>query len=75
MITVKEEISAIARKYNLGQKDLITHCRVKNVVRARNEAIFYIRINYGLSLERIGYIFNMHHSSISHAISSHVHSD
>lgn len=72
---LKTEISYIASKYGLVIKDIMTPCKFPNVVKARNDAIFFVRIQYGLSLEKIGKIFNMHHSSIGHAINRHLHAD
>lgn len=75
MDNIPYEINYISRCHGLSRKDILNKCRRKNVVAARNDAIFFIRINYGMSLEGIGYIFNMHHSSVAHAITRHLYAD
>lgn len=72
---LKTELSYIASKYGLVIKDIMTPCHFPNVVKARNDAIFFVRIQYGISLEKIGKIFKMHHSSIGHAINRHLYAD
>lgn len=72
---MKDELTYIASTHGLVLKDIMTPCKFPHVVKARNDAIFFVRIQYGLSLEKIGKIFNMHHSSIGYAINQHVHSE
>lgn len=72
---MKEELEYIASTHGLVLKDIMNPCKFPNVVKARNDAIFFVRIQYGLSLEKIGKIFNMHHSSVGHAITRHLYSD
>lgn len=69
---ILQDVSYIAKSHNLSLKDLITDGKFRHIVKARNEAMWYVRENYDRSLTQIGQIFNMHHSNVLHAIGSHM---
>lgn len=69
---ILEDISDIAESHNLILKDLLNPGRFKHIVKARNEAMWYVHEKYDRSLTQIGNIFNMHHSTVLNGIGSHM---
>lgn len=63
---------AIARKYGLLLVELDSHCRHKNIVFARHEAMYQIARQTHLSYPRIGRMFGgKDHTTVLHAVQAH----
>ena len=59
-------IVEIAELYNVEQSEIFLGSRKKNIIFAKRMYIFILRTMFGLSLQEIGDITNLHHSSIIH---------
>lgn len=69
---ILQDVSAIAKSHNLQLVDLLNPSKHRHIVKARNEAMFYVRETYDRTMTQIANIFNMHHSNVLHAIGSHM---
>ncbi|BDV03280.1 MAG: chromosomal replication initiator protein DnaA [Candidatus Hepatoplasma scabrum] len=61
-------INLVAKKYGINQKDILSKSRKKDIIIARNIAIFLTREILHYSLKEIGKRFNKDHSTIMYAI-------
>lgn len=61
-------INLVAKKYGINQKDILSKSRKKDIIIARNIAIFLTREILHYSLNDIGRKFNKDHSTIMYAI-------
>ena len=57
-------IDQIAHEHGLSGSDIISHCRVSHVVRARHHAMAVVRWSTGLSLPALGRAFARDHSTV-----------
>ncbi len=62
---VKKEIISY---FNLTEKELLGTSRKKEIVYARNLAIYLIRTLYNIPLKKIGECLNRDHATVSHAL-------
>ncbi|WP_051630113.1 chromosomal replication initiator protein DnaA [Mycoplasma simbae] len=68
-ITPESIVEYVAKYYRVSKKDILGKSRLKDIVLARHIAMFIIREEMGISLEKIGQIFgNRDHSTIINAI-------
>lgn len=63
MNTKQEIFDYIEAEYNIGIGDLKSKCRIRDIVHARQNCIYLIRVKLGYSFPHIGKIFTMHHTS------------
>lgn len=63
------EIAGIARANGATFDEVMSNDRSRRVVWARDKAIRHFRANRGLTVARIGQIFNLHHTSIVNSLS------
>ncbi|CRX37139.1 / dnaA / Chromosomal replication initiator of genome is here' protein DnaA / 1:1368 Forward [Candidatus Hepatoplasma crinochetorum] len=61
-------INLVAKKYGINQKDILSKSRKREIIIARNIAIFLTRDILHYSLKDIGKKFNKDHSTIMYAI-------
>lgn len=61
-------INLVAKKYGINQKDILSKSRKRDIIIARNIAIFLTRDILHYSLKDIGKKFNKDHSTIMYAI-------
>ncbi|AIA29184.1 chromosomal replication initiation protein DnaA [Mycoplasmopsis californica] len=68
-VTTDSIIDHVAKYYKISKKDILGKSRQKNVVLARHMAIYIIRDEMNIPLEKIGQIFgNRDHSTILNAL-------
>lgn len=70
----KRILHEVAEKHGLGVMDLISSSRSRNVVFARQEAIFRLRMETSLSLPQIGRrLGGKDHTTVLHSIKRYLH--
>lgn len=71
-VTAKELLGYVARRHGLTVDEMLAGSRAKNLVRARQEAMWEIRQRTKLSLPQIAQRMRLvHHTTISHGIRRH----
>ena len=69
---VKDIVLDVASAHGVSALDMVLDCRVKKVVKARNEAIYFVKYaKQKLSLKQVARWFGKDHTSILHAIACH----
>ncbi|MGL4422553.1 MAG: helix-turn-helix domain-containing protein [Gemmataceae bacterium] len=68
--TLVQIIARVAKQHQLKPKDLAGPARLKNVVRARQMAMYLARENAGYTLMAIGAAFRRDHRTVQHALST-----
>lgn len=61
-------VKDVCRRYDLSVDDLKSECRKRDLVFPRHLAMYLIKQRTGLSLSKIGEMFNRDHTSVMHAI-------
>lgn len=61
-------INAAAKLFGITRKEILQYNRTWLVASARRHAMAYMRLSQGLPFEKIGGIFNRHHTSVMTAI-------
>ena len=59
-------VKEVAELYNVDEKVIFLGSRKKNIIFAKRMYIYILRQIFGLSLQEIGDITNLHHASILH---------
>lgn len=68
-------IDSICQKHGISVNQIYSRSRLPKIVKARVEAIYKLRNDFGLTQVRIAGIFNMHHATIIHALKKYKKSD
>jgi len=69
--TAKSVIALVAAKHGITTADLMSVTRKKNIVEARQEAMYRIKVSTGYSVLEIARLFSKDHTTILHAISKY----
>ena len=69
--TAHSLVELVAAKHGITTKELMSPTRKKNIVEARQEAMYRIKVSTGYSILEIARFFNKDHTTILHAISKY----
>lgn len=65
------EVAKVLQKHKVALKEIMSPCRGKLIVKARNEVAWHLVNVLGFSLSRAGRYLNRDHSTILHACRQH----
>lgn len=64
-------VMRVARRHGVSSADILSHQRSQPIVRARQEAIYHVAIETGMTLPMIGRKFGRDHTTILHSFRTH----
>jgi len=67
----KRILTKVCRKHGVSVKDVLSSSRFRNVTRARQEAVYHVIIETGLTYPAVGRLFNRDHSTAIHCFNMH----
>ncbi|KFC62758.1 Chromosomal replication initiator protein DnaA [Devosia sp. LC5] len=64
-------VTRVARRHGISSADILSHNRSRPIVRARQEAIYHVAIETGMTLPMMGRKFGRDHTTILHSFRTH----
>ena len=71
-LKMRQVVKKMAEKHNMSVETLMSATRIMSIVRARQEAMYHIKMETGCSFLELARFFRKDHTTIMHGIERHL---